>query len=108
MGKPVTTIGWPITGKTVHTKEGDPMKFVSFEDTTALYEAVFFPKIYRQYCHILSATRPFILKGRVEESFGAITLNVHWIGFLDSYHEKSSQRHEPNKLPVQDTWLSAN
>jgi len=80
--KPVTTIGWPITEKTVHTKEGDPMKFVSFEDSTALYQAVFFPKVYHHSCHLLSTTRPFILKERVEESFGAVTLNVHWMGFL--------------------------
>jgi len=92
--KPVTTIGWPVTGKTVHTKEGDPMKFVSFEDATALYEAVFFPKIYHRYCHILSATRPFILKGRVEQSFGAITLNVHWMGVLDG-HKKARSSSRP-------------
>jgi error-prone DNA polymerase len=33
IGKRVTTIGWLVTGKTVHTKDGEPMKFVSFEDT---------------------------------------------------------------------------
>jgi len=108
VGKPVTAIGWPITGKTVHTKEGDPMKFVSFEDTSALYEAVFFPNVYHQYCHLLSATRPFILKGRVEESFSAITLNVHWMGFLDSYKKAGSPRDKSNRAPVRETWLSAN
>jgi len=44
VGKTITTIGWLVTGKTVHTKNGEPMKFVSFEDTTGLYETVFFPK----------------------------------------------------------------
>jgi DNA polymerase III alpha subunit len=79
----VTTIGWLVTGKTVHTREGDPMKFVSFEDTTGLYEAVFFPKAYDQYCHMLNEARPYILKGKVEEDFGSITLTVSWVGFLD-------------------------
>jgi DNA polymerase III alpha subunit len=32
-----------VTGKTVHTKDGDEMKFVSFEDTTEISETVFFP-----------------------------------------------------------------
>ena len=73
VGKHVTTIGWRITGKTVRTKEGDSMKFVSFEDPTGIYETVFFPKPYTKYCHMLNATRPYILKGKVEESFGAIT-----------------------------------
>ena len=83
-GKQVTTIGWQITGKTVLTKEGDPMKFVSFEDTTGIYETVFFPKAYHRFCHILNASRPYVLKGRMDKDLGAITLAVDWIGFLDA------------------------
>ncbi|MBW1998380.1 MAG: DNA polymerase III subunit alpha, partial [Deltaproteobacteria bacterium] len=85
VGERVTTIGWMVTGKTVHTKEGDPMRFVSFEDTTGLYETVFFPGAYHRFCHMLSGSRPYVLKGQVQEEFGAITLTVHWIGFLDRY-----------------------
>jgi len=85
VGKPVTTIGWMVTGKTVHTKDGDPMKFVSFEDTTGLYETVFFPKVYHRHCHMLNKMRPYVLNGRVEEDFGSITMMVNWIGFLDRY-----------------------
>jgi error-prone DNA polymerase len=85
VGKEVTTVGWPITGKTVHTKAGDPMKFVTFEDTTGLYETVFFPKVYHQCCHMLNGTRPYLLKGRVEEDFGAVNMVVIWVGFLDRY-----------------------
>ena len=83
VGQRVTTIGWLVTGKTVHTRSGDAMKFISFEDTTGIYEAVLFPKIYNRTCHMLSALRPYILKGRVEEDFGSISLTVDWIGFLD-------------------------
>ncbi|MBW2000473.1 MAG: DNA polymerase III subunit alpha, partial [Deltaproteobacteria bacterium] len=91
VGETVTTVGWMVTGKTVHTKEGDPMKFVSFEDTTGLYETVFFPRAYHRFCHMLNGSRPYILKGRVQEEFGAITLTVHWIDFLDRYADKGSQ-----------------
>jgi error-prone DNA polymerase len=90
VGKRVTTIGWRITGKTVSTREGDPMKFVSFEDTTGIYETVFFPKAYNRYCHMLNASRPYILKGKVEEDFGAITMTVDWMGFLNRYGSKES------------------
>jgi DNA polymerase III alpha subunit len=45
VGEHVLSIGWLVTGKTVQTKDGDPMKFVSFEDTTGIYETVFFPKV---------------------------------------------------------------
>jgi len=43
------------------------MEFVSFEDTTALYETTFFPEAYGKFCHMLSYTRPYVLKGKVEE-----------------------------------------
>jgi error-prone DNA polymerase len=85
VGKGVTTIGWLVTGKTVHTKDGEPMKFVSFEDTTGLYETVFFPRVYNRFCHMLNEMRPYILKGKVEEDFGSISVTVSWIGFLDRY-----------------------
>jgi error-prone DNA polymerase len=88
VGKQVTTIGWQITGKTVRTKDGQTMKFISFEDQTAIYETVLFPKTYHRYCHMLNAARPYILKGKVEETFGAITMTVNWIGFLDNYRGK--------------------
>ena len=89
VGKMVTTIGWLVTGKTVHTKDGDPMKFISFEDTTGIYETVFFPKVYNQYCHMLNASRPYMLKGKVDEDFGAINITVNRIKFLDRYKQRN-------------------
>jgi error-prone DNA polymerase len=107
VGKQVTTIGWQITGKTVNTKDGEIMKFVSFEDQTGIYETVLFPKVYDQYCHILNAARPYILKGRVEEAFGAITMTVGWIGFLDKYKKDVSLRREVGRTPMQSIRLYA-
>jgi error-prone DNA polymerase len=82
-GKEVTVMGWRITAKTVHTRTGEAMQFTSFEDQTGIYEAVLFPRVYHRYCHLLSADRAYILRGRVEETFGAVSLNVKWIGFPD-------------------------
>ncbi len=87
IGKYITMAGWLVTGKTVRTKEGDQMKFVSFEDTTGIYETVFFPKIYNRYCHMLNASRPYMLKGKVDMDFGSISVNVLWLGFLDRYRK---------------------
>jgi len=99
VGKRVTTVGWPVTGKTVHTKDGEPMKFTSFEDTTGLYETVFFPKVYNQFCHMLNGSRPYILEGRVERDFGSISLTVDCIGFLDKYTRRASRpRKEDGKV----------
>lgn len=105
VGKEVTTIGWPVTGKVVQSQEGEPMEFISFEDTTGLYETVFFPKVYRQFCHLLHAHRPYVLKGLVEKDFGAITLTVHWVGFLNTQPPKDCEvtyeRDAPFELPAE-------
>ncbi|MGD8387262.1 MAG: hypothetical protein PVG49_08965, partial [Desulfobacteraceae bacterium] len=61
----------------------DPMKFVSFEDETGLYETVFFPREYRRFCALLDGKRAYVLKGRVERELGAITVTVGWIGPLE-------------------------
>ena len=87
VGEHLTTIGWLVTGKTVQTKDGDPMKFISFEDTTGIYETVFFPKVYHRFCHMLNDARPYILKGKVEQDFTAITLTVEWIDFLKRHNQ---------------------
>ncbi|MEE9230961.1 MAG: DNA polymerase III subunit alpha [Acidobacteriota bacterium] len=75
-GKTITTIGWLVTGKIVNTRGGEPMEFLSFEDTTAIYETTFFPEAYARFCSLLTRSRPFVLHGKVEEDFGAVTLTV--------------------------------
>jgi error-prone DNA polymerase len=82
VGKRVTTVGWWVTGKVVTTKKDDPMEFISFEDTTALYETTFFPDAYARFCHILNRSRPYVLTGLVEEDFGVATLTVDSVRLL--------------------------
>jgi error-prone DNA polymerase len=82
VGQRVTMLGWLITSKGVETKDGDPMEFVSFEDTTALYDATVFPDAYRRYYHLLSSDRPYLLEGLIEEDFGTVTLTVHHVQCL--------------------------
>lgn len=76
VGKQITVVGWWVTGKLVTTKHDEPMEFISFEDTTALYETVFFPEAYARFCHMLNRSRPYVLTGKVEEEFGVCTLTV--------------------------------
>ncbi len=82
-GRYITLVGWWVTGKTVPTRLGEPMEFVSFEDTSAIFEATFFPRAYARFCRMLSRRRPYVLKGKVESEFGVPTLTVEWVGFLD-------------------------
>ena len=85
VGKKVTTAGWFVTGKTVMTLRREPMEFVSFEDTTALYETTFFPRAYERFCHLMGYSRPYLLRGRVVEDYGAISLNVEDVVFLEKH-----------------------
>ena len=83
VGKRVVTIGWLVTGKVVTTRDDEPMEFISFEDTTAIYETTFFPHAYERFCGMLTTARPYVLKGRVEEEFGAVAMTVEEAAFLD-------------------------
>ena len=68
------------------------MEFVSFEDTTALYETTLFPEVYRKFCSMLTHDRPYVLRGKVEEDFGAVTLTVSDLRFLDRPISQTTQR----------------
>jgi len=81
-GRRVTTIGWWVTGKVVTSKDDEPMEFISFEDTSALYETTFFPQAYARFCHMLNRSRPYVLTGKVEEEFGVVTMTVDSVRFL--------------------------
>ncbi|MEE4265505.1 MAG: OB-fold nucleic acid binding domain-containing protein, partial [Desulfobacteraceae bacterium] len=63
-------------GKVVSTKHGDPMEFLTFEDETGVVEATFFPETYRRFCHMVDRGRPYLLTGKVEADWGAVTLTV--------------------------------
>ncbi len=82
IGERVTVAGWLITQKLAKTKREQLMEFVSFEDTTAIYDTTFFPRAYENFAHLLSTDRPFLLTGKVEEDFGAVTLTVETVAPL--------------------------
>jgi DNA polymerase III alpha subunit len=78
------------------------MKFVSFEDNTGICETVLFPKVYNRFCHMLNEMRPYLLKGKVEQDFTAVTLTVRWIEFLDRRSQGllPRSRHTKAESPV--------
>ena len=76
LGRRVNLAGWLITGKVVTTKHGDPMEFLTFEDETGIVETTFFPATYHRFCHMIDRQRPYLLSGKVDEDWGAITLTV--------------------------------
>nr|WP_319396332.1 DNA polymerase III subunit alpha [uncultured Desulfobacter sp.] len=76
-GRKIRFAGWLITGKLVRTRRGEPMKFLTFEDDTGVVETVFFPRVYSRFARILTNGYPYLLSGRVENDWGAISLTVN-------------------------------
>jgi len=65
VGRWVHCAGILLTGKVVHTKHGDSMQFLTFEDDTGLVETTFFPQVYRRFCAILGWGGPFCFMARL-------------------------------------------
>ncbi len=82
VGKHIRIGGWMITGKPVRTSKGDYMEFFTFEDETDIFETVFFPKTYKRYCRFIEPGRPYLLFGKVESEWGAVTLTVNAVNRL--------------------------
>jgi len=82
IGEYVTMIGWLVTCKMTRTRRDELMEFVSFEDTTAIYETVFFPDAYNKFCYMLTYSKPYLIRGKVEQEFGAATVHIEEIEFL--------------------------
>ncbi len=76
VGKRVLMAGMYTTGKPVHTAKHEPMQFATFDDGHGLVECVLFPDVYAERSHVLFDQGPFLFRGIVEESFGAITVTV--------------------------------
>ncbi len=82
VGGRVRLVGWRVTAKPIRTVHNEVMEFISFEDTTALYEVTVFPRQYRRYAPELMTRGPFLLTGRVEEEWGAITVTMERLTVL--------------------------
>ncbi len=79
VGRTVSVLSWPISAKTITTTGNEVMEFVSFEDETALYEAVLFPRPYRRYANLLFCDAPVVVTGQVDEDYGALSVLVDHI-----------------------------
>ena len=75
-GRRVWIPGILVTGKEVVTKGREPMIFVSFEDEHAIFETVLFPDAFRRYFPMLDDGWAFLVHGRVDEDYGALSIGV--------------------------------
>jgi error-prone DNA polymerase len=83
VGQRVVAVGWLITGKIVTTRSQKLMEFMSFEDTTAIYETTFFSAGICRVCAHDGQDAAYLLTGQVQEQQGALTLNVEKVALMD-------------------------
>jgi DNA polymerase III alpha subunit len=100
VGRSVLAAGMLTTAKPVHTAAGEPMEFATFDDGFGLIEAVLFPRVYRERGHVLFDQGPFVLRGVVEEEFGAVTLTVTGLDRLERVAGRSTEPAQPSRLTL--------
>lgn len=64
--KKIKMAGWYMSSKRIKTKKGDIMKFLSLEDLSGTFEAVIFPRTYREYAELTMSMGPYLIEGRVD------------------------------------------
>ncbi len=81
-GRSVRLVGWQVTQKPVRASDGQPMLFLSFEDTSAIYETVMFPQAYKRLAPWTLTQGPYLVEGRVLDANGALTVEVRGLQLL--------------------------
>jgi hypothetical protein len=80
------------------------MEFVSLENTTAIFETNLFPQAFRRYAHLIDLNEPFLLRGRITDGHGCVTLNVTHVDTRLFY--KISKTEKPGAFHTRPSHLS--
>ncbi len=78
-GARVRTAGIVAARRTVPTREGRTMAFVTLEDESGMIECTLFPPSYERHRAVVRDLGPYLAEGRIEEQHGAPSLNVERI-----------------------------
>jgi DNA polymerase III alpha subunit len=88
IGRKVSVAGLPIAARRARTKRNEFMKFLSLEDCSGVVEVVLFPKVYQAFGDRLTGYGPFLVRGRVEDRHGAVTLAAEHVERLSGEGSK--------------------
>lgn len=76
VGKRVRLVGLMATARVAMTARREAMQFLTLEDEHGLFEVTCFPKVFQRYRSLVGTLGPYVVEGRVEERYDAITLNA--------------------------------
>ena len=92
LGRRVRLVGWQVTQKSVRTKDGQAMMFLSFEDTSALWEGVLWPRQWKRLAPWTLTRGPYLVEGVPREEHGVITVEVQDMRLINP---KQNNRQKP-------------
>ena len=87
IGKPIRLIGMLDATRRVDTGCGDRMEFLTLEDEHGLWECTLFPSAYRRFGKQIGPWGPYLVEGKVEEQYGAITVTLNGLKLLGAEGE---------------------
>jgi len=88
VGRTITLAGVCLTTKTVKTRAGEAMEFLTFEDQTDLFDCVLFPTKYKLFNDLVRWERLFLIHGKVEETWGIYSITIEKLASLKRVMEK--------------------
>jgi error-prone DNA polymerase len=91
VGRTLTLTGVCLTTKTVKTRQGEAMEFLTFEDQTGLFECVLFPAQYKLFNDLVRWEKLFLIRGKVEEAWGVYTVTIEKLASLRRALERDSE-----------------
>tara|TARA_B100001250_G_scaffold40171_1_gene31908 strand:+ start:1 stop:1095 length:1095 start_codon:yes stop_codon:yes gene_type:complete len=91
-GRSIYLIGIYITSKESRTRKSEPMQFLTLEDETNIYECILFPKEFKEFGDLLNWETLFIIRGRIEESFGVFSVTIEKMGSLQKWIGRLNQK----------------
>jgi DNA polymerase III alpha subunit len=68
--------GIVAAGRTIRTRKGERMQFLTIEDEHGLLEATLFPAVWRRAAGRIRSLGPYVFEGKVEEDHDAVSLTV--------------------------------
>jgi DNA-directed DNA polymerase III PolC len=86
VGRRVRAVGLAAAGRTTRSESGKLMGFLSLSDAEGLFEVTLFPDVFRRARRLLAyeGLGPFVVEGRVEEQYGALSVIAVGLSVLQS------------------------
>ncbi len=76
VGRRIRLVGIMDTARITETLRMEPMEFLTLEDEYGLFEAALFPAAFRRCSMLIGTLGPYLVEGRVEDRYGAITISA--------------------------------